>query len=380
VQVILKPLTASAIDRVTKFRLTPLWFALCLWSGLVILFSFTAAVVNSEPWSVSLAHTCSFWLLWFFFFPLIVWLSLRFPLERPNVYLQAGLHLVACALVVIISQAAYRTFLPLPPPPSAMASASQNSPHAIISPGFRAGPDIVIYLLTMSAGVAFAHFRKSQERERRAIELEAHLAQAQLKLLRMQINPHFLFNTLNAISTLVHTSPHTADEMITDLGELFRFSLESSNVQEIPLSRELELLRRYLAIEQRRFGQRLEIEQNVDPEILNALLPPLILQPIVENAIRHGIESQAGFGRIAIYAGRNGNQLKLSVSDNGKKPFDSSIRENKRHGIGLANTRARLQQLYGKEQSLSIVNGDLGGWTVEIKIPFSNTPITKSVL
>jgi len=242
------------------------------------------------------------------------------------------------------------------------------------------GPDIVIYLLTMSSCVAFAHFRKSQERERRAIELEAHLAQAQLQLLRMQINPHFLFNTLNAISTLVHTSPHTADEMITDLSELFRFSLESSNDQEIPLSRELELLRRYLAIEQRRFGQRLEIEQNADPEILDALVPPLILQPIVENAIRHGIETQAGLGRIAISARRNGNQVKLSVSDNGKKPFDASIKEDKRQGIGLANTRARLQQLYGKEQSFSIVNGDLGGWTVEIKIPFSTTPVTKSIL
>ena len=196
----------------------------------------------------------------------------------------------------------------------------------------------------------------------------------------MQINPHFLFNTLNAISTLVHTSPHTADEMITDLSELFRFSLESSNDQEIPLSRELELLRRYLAIEQRRFGQRLEIEQNADPEILNALVPPLILQPIVENAIRHGIETQAGLGRIAINARRNGSHVKLSVSDNGKKPFDASIKEDKRQGIGLANTRARLQQLYGKEQSFSIFNGDLGGWTVEIKIPFSATPVTKSVL
>jgi two-component system LytT family sensor kinase len=380
VQVILKPLTASTLDRVTKSRLAPLWFALCLWSGLVILFSFTAAVVNSEPWSVSLAHTCSFWLLWFFFLPLIVWLSLRFPLERPNVLLQAGFHLVACALVVIISQAAYRTFLPLPPPPPAMASASQNFPRANISPGFRAGPDIVIYLLIMSGCVAFAHFRKSQEKERRAGELEAHLAQAKLQALRMQINPHFLFNTLNAISTLVHTSPHTADEMITDLGELFRFSLESSNDQEIPLSRELELLRRYLAIEQRRFGQRLEIEQNADPEIHDALVPPLILQPIVENAIRHGIETQAGLGRIAISARRNGNQVKLSVSDNGKKPFDASIKEDKRQGIGLANTRARLQQLYGKEQSFSIFNGDLGGWTVEIKIPFSATPVTKSVL
>lgn len=379
-QVILRPLTAPTIGRVTKSRLAPLWFALCLWGGLVILFSFTAALVNSEPWSVSLVHTVSFWLLWLFFFPPIVWLSLRFPLERPNIFLQAGCHLVACALVVIISQVAYRTFLPLPPPPPAMAPAAQNFPRPVISTGFRMGPDIVIYLLTMSACVAFAHFRKSQERERRAIELEAHLAQAQLQLLRMQINPHFLFNTLNAISTLVHTSPDTADEMITDLSELFRFSLESSNDQEIPLSRELELLRRYLAIEQRRFGQRLEIEQNADPEILDALVPPLILQPIVENAIRHGIETQTGFGRIAIYARRNGNQVKLSVGDNGKKPFNASIKEDKPHGIGLANTRARLHQLYGNEQSFSIFNGDLGGWTVEIKIPFSTTPVTKSVL
>jgi hypothetical protein len=200
----------------------------------VILFSFTGPLVNSEPWSVSLVHTCSFWLQWLFFFPPIVWLSLRFPLERPNIFLQAGFHLVACALVVIVSQVAYRTFLPLPPPPQDMAPAPQNFPRPVISIGFRMGPDIVIYLLTMSSCVAFAHFRKSQEKERRSIELETHLAQAKLQALRMQINPHFLFNTLNAISTLVHTSPHTADEMISDLSELFRASLESSGDQEIP--------------------------------------------------------------------------------------------------------------------------------------------------
>jgi two-component sensor histidine kinase len=376
----LLPLNTAATDRATNWRLAPLWLGLSLWGGLLVLFTVSFVITDSASWTRALTGALSFWALWLVFFPLIVWFSLRFPLERPNVFLQAGCHLVACALVVIISQAAYRTFLPLPPPPPDMAPAPQNFPRPVISTGFRMGPDIVIYLLTMSGCVAFAHFRKSQERERRAIELEAHLAQAQLQLLRMQINPHFLFNTLNAISTLVHTSPHTADEMITDLSELFRFSLESSNDQEIPLSRELELLRRYLAIEQRRFGQRLEIDQNADPEVFNALVPTLILQPIVENAIRHGIESQAGLGRIAISARRSGNQIKLSVSDNGKKPFDSSIKEDKRQGIGLANTRARLQQLYGKEQSFSIFNGDLGGWTVEIKIPFSATPVTKSAL
>ena len=309
---------------------------------------------------------------------MIIWLSLRYPLERPKPFLQVGLHLVACIFIVIISQAAYRTFLPsLPPPPP--PSAAQTPPRPMGSPGMRVVPDILIYLVTMSACVAFAHFRKSQERERRAIELEAHLAQAKLQALRMQINPHFLFNTLNAISTLVHTSPHTADEMITDLSELFRASLESSDDQEIPLSRELELLRRYLAIEQRRFGQRLEVEQNIDPEILNALVPPLILQPIVENAIRHGIEPQADVGRIAVNVGRDGNQIRLSVSDNGQKPFDAAIMVNKRHGIGLTNTQARLQQLYGKGQSFSVGDGELGGWTVEIKIPFCSVPIAKPV-
>jgi two-component system LytT family sensor kinase len=144
----------------------------------------------------------------------------------------------------------------------------------------------------MSASVASAHFRKSQERERRAAELEGQLAQAKLHALRMQIHPHFLFNTLNAISTLVHTNPNLADEMITDLGEMFRGSLESSDETEIPLARELELHGRYLAIEQRRLGGRLQVEQIIEPEIIGALVPTLILRPLVENAIRHGIEPQ----------------------------------------------------------------------------------------
>lgn len=247
------------------------------------------------------------------------------------------------------------------------------------SPGMRVAPDVLIYLMAMSACVAFAHFRKSQERDRRAIELEASLAQARLQALRMQINPHFLFNTLNAISTLVHTCPQTADEMITDLSELFRASLESSADHEISLARELELLQRYLDIEQRRFGERLKVEQDIEPGILPARVPTLILQPLVENAIRHGIERHTEIGIIAIHAVREGNQIKLSVANNGKKTFDAAILVGNRHGIGLANTRARLQQLYGAEQSFTVSDGELGGWTVEIKIPFCPAPTTKAI-
>ena len=365
----LKSLNAASIDRRLRHRLMPLWISLGLWVGLVGLFAVQAAVVNSESWSSSLSRACSFWLLWLFFLPLVMWLSLRFPLEQPKVFLQIGIHLAACALVIALSQVAYRTFMPLP---QLTPDASQAPAKGMGSPGMLAAPYILIYLVTMSASVAFAHYRKSQERERRAIELEARLAQAKLQALRMQINPHFLFNTLNAISSLVHTNPRVADDMITDLSELFRVSLENSDNQEIPLSRELELLRCYLAIEQRRFGERLQIERDVDPRILDALVPTLILQPIVENAIRHGIEPQAAVGKIAVRVLRNDNRIKLSVSDNGKKPVDFSLVENKsgRRGIGLANTQARLQQLYGKEQSLSIGQGELGGWTVEITLPF----------
>lgn len=356
----------------------PLWIALGLWMGLVCLFAVQAVVANSESWSGSLSRACSFWLLWIFFLPLVVWLSLRFPLEQPEAFPQIMIHVAACALIIVISQVAYRTFMPFPQPAleSRPPAAEQIRPREIGLPGMRAAPDILIYLATMSACVAFAHFRRSQERERRAIELEARLVQAKLQALRMQINPHFLFNTLNAISTLVHTSPHTADDMITDLSELFRVSLESSEDQEIPLARELELLRCYLAIEQRRFGERLQIEQAVAPDILNALVPSLILQPIVENAIRHGVESRADFGKIAIYAGREGGKINLSVSDNGKKPVDVSALETKSKpsGIGLANTRARLQALYGKDQSLTIDKGKLDGWTVAIQIPFRPAP------
>jgi len=366
----LNSLSSSSTDKEGTLRLTRLWLSLCSWIGIVILFALTATVARPESWTMSLLHACSFWLLWLIFFPVIISLSLRFPLARPKIFLQATLHVGVCALVVVVSQVLYRTVLPLPSHPADWPSPVAVSSR-VMPARMRAMPDILVYLVTMSACAAFAHFRESQERERRAIELEARLTQAKLQALRMQINPHFLFNTLNAISTLVHTNPHMADEMIVDLGELFRFSLESSSEQEISLSRELELLQRYLAIEQRRFGPRLQVEQNLDPEIFEALVPTLILQPLVENAIRHGIEPQNSAGIIVIDGGRDGNHLKLRVSDNGKKPLPTPGTASHGNGIGLANTRARLQQLYGDEQSFSAGEGELGGWIVEIKIPFS---------
>ena len=367
----LKLLNTNSTDRRSARRLTPFWVVLGLWVGLILLFTFQTKVATSAAWPSVLAQVYSFWLPWVFFLPAVVWISLWFPFERPKILFQVGIHAAACIVIVTVNQLVCRNFLPLP--------AAPFDQHGPPPPEMRFGPDILIYLVTMSACVAFAHYRKSQERERRAIELEARLAQAKLQALRMQINPHFLFNTLNAVSTLVHTSPQTADDMITDLSELFRGSLESSDEQEIPLGRELELLGRYLALEQRRFGERLSVEQKIAPGIFDALVPTLILQPLVENAIRHGIEPQKCGGKIAICGRRDGGHTILSVSDNGKKPVDFSQAGSKSpgRGIGLSNTQARLQQLYGNEQSLAVGQGELGGWMVEIQLPFrsaSKTP------
>ena len=185
----------------------------------------------------------------------------------------------------------------------------------------------------------------------------------------MQINPHFLFNTLNAISTLIYVNPRAADEMLGDLSELLRRSLDSVEEQEIPLARELQFIRAYISIEQKRFGDRLRMEQNVPDELMNALVPALILQPLVENAIRHGIEPQRAPGLVTIEAKRDGENLHLIVRDNGKGPPAEDANRSERRGIGLANTQARLRGLYGQNQQFSFGKGEPRGCTVEVRHP-----------
>ncbi|PWU16825.1 MAG: hypothetical protein C5B50_12435 [Verrucomicrobia bacterium] len=241
--------------------------------------------------------------------------------------------------------------------------------------------NIPIYWVVVSIAHAARYLRRSQERERAALELESRLAEARLQALRAQLHPHFLFNTLNAISTLVHKDPDAADEMIANLSELLRVTLDSSAEQEIPLRQELDFLDRYLEIQQVRFGERLRVEKQVDAASLEAQVPTLILQPLVENAIRHGIEPLTDAGVVFIGTRRNGNSVELVVRDNGAGPQKPS---KPRGGIGLANTRARLQELYGDEASLILTTPSEGGFKVEIKLPYREdlfgkhqTPSTK---
>lgn len=221
--------------------------------------------------------------------------------------------------------------------------------------------DIPIYLMIMSAAHAALFYRRSQERA-------ASLARARLEALRMQLQPHFLFNTLNTIAGLVHDEPDKADAVLTSLSELLRQTLEGSSELEVPLARELEFVERYLAILHTRFEDRLRFVFDIAEETRAALVPSFLLQPLVENAVRHGLEPKAGGGTVTIRARREGEALQLAVTDDGiGAPDLSAIREN----IGLGNTRARLRELYGAKGTLALHNDH--GLTVTVTLPFHHT-------
>jgi two-component system, LytTR family, sensor kinase len=234
----------------------------------------------------------------------------------------------------------------------------------------------------LGLGYGVDHSRRYREREldtarleRQAAVLQARLARARLDTLKTELHPHFLFNTLNAIAALVHRDPERAETMITHLGDLLRTALEQRGRDEVTLREEIRVLEPYLAIERARFGDRLAVEVAVEPEALDARLPHLILQPLVENAIRHGLVPRQGRGRVEIGARREDGSLRVWVRDDGDG-FREPPRARRRRpgGVGLSNSRARLEHLYGARGRLRTGNHDGGGAEVEISIPFVQDP------
>ena len=232
------------------------------------------------------------------------------------------------------------------------------------------GLDYFMYWAIVASYYSFHYYHLAHERELAALQLHATLTESRLETLRAQLNPHFLFNTLNAISVLAMQGEHGAVvRTIGRLGELLRVSLDSQLPQRVPLASELEFLDGYLDIQHVRFADRLAIERDVAPDTLRALVPSLILQPLVENAIVHGVAARSGPGRITIGTSRDNGTLRLSVCDTGpgfRPPSSSMIRT----GIGLANTRERLTQLYGGDHRFECGAGPNGGAAVVVTIPF----------
>lgn len=238
--------------------------------------------------------------------------------------------------------------------------------------------NLAVYFVIVGAWHAWDYYRKFKERDAQAVELAARLAEAQLQSLRMQLNPHFLFNTLNSVSSLMLSDVFAANKMISGLAGLLRLGLENTERQEVPLRQEIDFLQRYLDIQKIRFGDRLHLKVELDPATLDADVPSLILQPIVENAVRHAIELRETAGQIELRSLRENGSLILSVSDNG--PGLDLVAGNRldgnddtRNGVGLGNTRERLRTLYGERQRLQLNTNELGGMTATLSIPFHQT-------
>ena len=227
---------------------------------------------------------------------------------------------------------------------------------------------LMTYLFFVGLAHALAYRRESEARALNASRLETSLAEAQLQALQRQVHPHFLFNTLNTIAGLMRSDVNAADRMIDQLGDLLRMTLHASGSQVVTLSEELDTLRTYLDIEETRLGGRLSVSMQIDPDTQDALVPNLLLQPLVENAVRHGVAPHARAGRITVATTTNESQLTITIRDNGDGvPSDRLTALN--HGVGLANSRARLEHLYHSAFQFRFSNVD-DGFLVTVIIPF----------
>jgi signal transduction histidine kinase len=357
-----------------SFPFIPRWLCFVgLWLLLAFVFAsqlFWAGYVT--PWSKAFSQEVVYWLSWGILSPAIFWMCRRLhDDEQARTRYALGLILGALAASIaqpIISESIGFVQSGL----SWMRSVSQDdSPQSTLGLRVRvirnAGINLPVYVGIVLAWHAATYYRELRDRQLKSSELESLLHRAQLQALRSQLNPHFLFNTLHSIAELVHENPKLAESLILRLGELLRQVLRSSTLPDVPLAEEIDFVRGYVEIEQMRLGERLQVSWDVEPEALQVRVPSLILQPLVENAIQHGIAPLAAKGSLTIRAWREQGLLHLQVRDTG--PGLSSESRGRGSGIGLSNTRTRLERLYGGRQRFELI-GD-NGLAVNVCIPLS---------
>jgi signal transduction histidine kinase len=291
------------------------------------------------------------------FFPLFVVAIRRWPLDRQHLVTRVPLHLGLTLGAVV---AKYALYFPL----RAWVTESERPPF-VQGVAVSAISEAIAFGCVVAVLHAIELYQRYRERERFSLQLQARLSDAQLRALRAQLNPHFLFNTLNAATTLLHRDPDGADAMLTRLGELLRLTLRADPDHETRLQEELSLLERYLDIMRIRFSDRVTVQTNVDARVTEALVPAFILQPIVENAFEHGVARLQRPGTIDIQAKPVDDSLVLTVHDNGTGPASAEPG----NGVGLVNTRRRLSELYGENSSLELKSSPGAGTTVEVRMP-----------
>jgi signal transduction histidine kinase len=288
----------------------------------------------------------SWWYFWALMAPAVVWLSQHFQFERGGLLIALAVHLpavVTCSVAHVAGMEAVHWWL----------AHVEGKDYAWWSQVQRAAVlyfdwEMMTYLAIVGLSHALLYYRESRARALRAAHLETKLVEAQLKTLQQQLHPHFLFNTLHAISSLMHKDVQAADRVLIQLSDLLRITLEHLGHQEITLAQELSALTKYVHIEQTRFADRLVVRFDIDPETLDTRVPSLLLQPLVENSIKHGVARKAGCGHIDISARREGDKLWLEVRDDGVGLSEDALSALQK-GIGVSTTRARLQHLFGAD-------------------------------
>jgi signal transduction histidine kinase len=341
------------------------WKVACLivgcWTFLALLFTpqtYLANLRSPTPptWGDALVASLTLFYVWALLTPLVLWLGRRLTFER-HPWRNLVIHLLLCGPVALLHIWLFQNanaWL------RAWSSSSQSpAPLWALLIGLGA-TNVMVYWAIVAVSHAVNYFRKYQEREFR-------LTQAQLQALRTQLHPHFLFNTLNAIAELVHSDPIVADRSILRLSELLRFSLASEKAQEVTLKEELEFLEKYVEIHKTLMRERLNVRVCIEPETLDAAVPNMFLQPLVENAIKHGISPRPEGGNIEVHARRLDGKLCVEVIDDGL-----GMPEQVQAGVGLINTRERLQHLYNDAHSFNLSSFPGRGVTIRISVPFKS--------
>lgn len=322
------------------------------------------------PWDLALKTNLSFYYIWACIAPLVLWLGKRFRFERGSRIFFVLVHLptsvVLATTQLMVAEIVVQSFSPQPLQLYEAFKAIERTFVVYFH------INLLTYWAILGIGYGREYYRKFRERELRAAQLRTQLTQAQLQSLKMQLHPHFLFNTFNTISSLMHRNVDDADRVLALLGDLLRYSLHNVGVQEVTLREEIDFLQRYLEIEQTRFEDRLRVKISIDPEVLDYKVPNLVLQPLVENAIRYAVAPRATGGCIEISAREVIGSLRIAVADDGPGMpvgYDPPAHE----GVGLRNTRERLEQLYGENHRFTLTNKSPKGLMAVIVIPIHSS-------
>mgnify|MGYP006278481905 CR=1 FL=1 len=341
-----------------------IWLVLALFSTTEKLLNYSAQGVD-YPIGIQLIWNLANWLPWYFISPVIFYLTHKFSFNRNNVYRMTLFYVLVGIPITVVKVLLYYV-MTLPVRGDITPTFYYTNFIDVVYANFLG--NYLVYALIILTFYSIHYYRDARKKELKTYQLETQLAKAQLQVLKMQLQPHFLFNTLNSISALVHRDVELADTMITKLSDLLRITLDSTEEQLILLEQEISFLRNYLDIEKIRFQDRLQVEFDIDPQTRNLLVPSLILQPLVENAIKYGVAPYSKLGQISIRSALNNGFLELNVCDNGTglpKNEDDILNR----GIGLRNTKERLEQLFGPHHKFELINLHQGGLNVHIVLP-----------